>query len=131
MALGYVAWIVNSMWSKTATSSPLSVDKHSFVEYFKSFPKGREVLALKVTILWSQFEVLPTSKSKNEAFPPHHLLTMCAAIRASNLLEATSTPTLNWGKGGGGGGPGGLYIVLFSEIYPFEDCVPTILLPIF
>ena len=103
MALGYVAWIVNNMWSKTATSSPLSVDKHSFVEYFKSFPKGREVLALKVTILWSQFEVLPTSKSKNEAFPPHHLLTMCAAIiRASNLLEATSTPTLNWGKGGGG-----------------------------
>ena len=90
-----MAWIVNSMWSKTATSSPLSVDKHSFVEYFKSFPKGRGVLALKVTILWSQFEVLPTSKSKNEAFPPHHLLTMCAAIRASNLLEATSTPTFN------------------------------------
>ena len=47
MALGYVAWIVNSMCSKTATSSPLSVNKHSFVEYFKSFPKGREALALK------------------------------------------------------------------------------------
>jgi len=47
MALGYVAWIVNNMWSKTATSSPLSVNKQSFVEYFKSFPEGREALALK------------------------------------------------------------------------------------
>ena len=131
MALGYVAWIVNSMWSKTATSSPLSVDKHSFVEYFKSFPKGREVLALKVTAhnfmvtIWS----FTNFKKQKRTFPPHHLLTMCAAIRASNLLEATSTPTLNWAKGGGGAV--GLYIVLFSEIYPFEDCVPTILLPIF
>ena len=47
MALDYMAWIVNSMWSKTATSSPLSVNKHSFVEYFKSFPEGSEALALK------------------------------------------------------------------------------------
>ena len=45
--LGYVAWIVNSMLSETATSSPLSVNKHSFAEYFKSFPEGREALAFK------------------------------------------------------------------------------------
>ena len=47
MALGYIAWNVNSMWSKAATSSPLSVNQHSFAEYFKSFPEGREALALK------------------------------------------------------------------------------------
>ena len=45
--LGYVAWIVNSMLSETATSSPLSVNKLSFAEYFKSFPEGREALAFK------------------------------------------------------------------------------------
>ena len=45
--LGYAAWIVKSMSSETATSSPLSVNKHSFAEYFKSFPEGREALALK------------------------------------------------------------------------------------
>ena len=45
--LGYATWIVNSMSSETATSSPLSVNKDSFVEYFKSFPEGREALALK------------------------------------------------------------------------------------
>ena len=28
-------------------SSPLSVNQHSFAEYFKSFPEGREALALK------------------------------------------------------------------------------------
>ena len=47
MALGYIAWNVNSMWSKAATSSPLSVNQHSFAEYLKSFPEGREALALK------------------------------------------------------------------------------------
>ena len=47
MALGYMAYNVNSMWSKTATSSPLSVNQHSFAEYFKFFPEGREALALK------------------------------------------------------------------------------------
>ena len=47
MALGYMAWNVNSMWSKTAMSSPLSVNQHSFADYFKSFPEGREALALK------------------------------------------------------------------------------------
>ena len=42
-----MAYNVNSMWSKTATSSPLSVNQHSFLEYFKFFPEGREALALK------------------------------------------------------------------------------------
>ena len=45
--LGYSAWIVKSMSNKTGTSSPLSANKHSFAEYFKSNPKGREALALK------------------------------------------------------------------------------------
>ena len=45
--LGYADMIVNSMSSETATSSPLSVNNHSFAEYFKSFPEGREALALK------------------------------------------------------------------------------------
>ena len=54
-------------------------------------------------------DVLPTSKSKNEAFPPHHI-TMSATIRASDLLEATSTPTLNGANGGW------LGIVLFTHL---------------
>jgi len=45
--LEYTVWIVNSMSNKTATSSPLSANKSSFVEYFKSFPEGREALVLK------------------------------------------------------------------------------------
>ena len=37
------------MSSETASRSPLSVNEDSFVEYFtgKSFPEGREALALK------------------------------------------------------------------------------------
>ena len=43
-------------------------------------------------------------------FPPNHLITVSAAIRASDLLEATSTPTLNGGNGGW------LRIVLFTHL---------------
>ena len=39
--------MVNSMSSETATSAPLSVNKHLFKEYLKSFPEGKEALALK------------------------------------------------------------------------------------
>ena len=45
--LGYSAWMVNSMSSETATSAPLSVNKHLFKEYLKLFPEGKEALALK------------------------------------------------------------------------------------
>ena len=62
------------------------------------------------TALKGLSDVLPTSKSKNEAFSPHHLITMSAAIRASDLLEAASTPTLNGGNGGW------LRIVLFTHL---------------
>lgn len=43
----YPAWIVSKMSNETAMSSPLSANKHSFAEYFKFFPEGREALVLK------------------------------------------------------------------------------------
>lgn len=45
--LGYSAWIATSTSSETATSAPLSVNKHAFKEYLKSFPEGNEALAMK------------------------------------------------------------------------------------
>ena len=45
--LGYSAWMVNSMSRETATSAPLSVNKHLFKEYLTLFPEGNEALALK------------------------------------------------------------------------------------
>ena len=45
--LGYSAWMVNSMSCETATSAPLSVNKHRFKEYLTLFPEGQEALALK------------------------------------------------------------------------------------
>ena len=45
--LGYSAWMVNSMSHETATSAPLSVNKHLFKEYLTLFPEGKEALALK------------------------------------------------------------------------------------
>ena len=45
--LGYSAWMVNSMSRETATSAPLSINKHLFKEYLTLFPEGNEALALK------------------------------------------------------------------------------------
>ena len=45
--LGYAAWLVDSMWSETATTAPLSRNKHSFKRYLTSFPEGQSVVALK------------------------------------------------------------------------------------
>ena len=45
--LGYSAWMVNSMSHETATTAPLSINKHHFKEYFTLFPEGKEALALK------------------------------------------------------------------------------------
>lgn len=45
--LGYLAWMVNRMSHETATSAPLSVNKHLFKEYLMLFPEGKEALALK------------------------------------------------------------------------------------
>ena len=51
------------MSSETATSSPLSVNKDSFEEYFKSFPEGREALALKKEKAKEQTALASTSSS--------------------------------------------------------------------
>lgn len=44
---GYSAWFVNSMSNETATSAPLSVNKHAFKEYLNSCAEGKEALAQK------------------------------------------------------------------------------------
>lgn len=46
-ALGYTAWLVDSMRNETATSSALSQNKHAFKEYAQLFPECREVIAKK------------------------------------------------------------------------------------
>ena len=51
------------MSSETASSSPLSVNEDSFAEYFKSFPKGREALALKKEKAKEQTALALTSSS--------------------------------------------------------------------
>ena len=61
--LGYAAWIVNSKSSETASRSPLSVNEDSFTEYFKSFPEGREALALKKEKAKEQTALASTSSS--------------------------------------------------------------------
>ena len=45
--LGYAAWLVDSMGSETATTAPLSKNKHAFKKYLNSFPEGKSVVALK------------------------------------------------------------------------------------
>lgn len=45
--LGYSAWLVNSMSCETATSAPLSVNKHLFKEYLMLFLEDKEAVALK------------------------------------------------------------------------------------
>ena len=54
---------MNSMSSETASSSPLSVNEDSFMEYFKSFPKGREALALNKGKAKEQTALASTSSS--------------------------------------------------------------------
>ena len=45
--LGYAAWLVDSIRSETATTAPLSRNKHSFKRYLTSFQEGQSVVALK------------------------------------------------------------------------------------
>ena len=45
--LGYAAWLVDSIRSETATTAPLSRNKHSFKRYLTNFPEGQSVVALK------------------------------------------------------------------------------------
>ena len=54
---------MNSTSSETASSSPLSVNEDSFAEYFKSFPEGREALALKKEKAKEQTALASTSSS--------------------------------------------------------------------
>lgn len=44
--LGYSAWFV-SITGETATSAPLSVNKHALKEYLEYFPEGKETTAVK------------------------------------------------------------------------------------
>ena len=46
-ALGYAAWLVDSMRNETATPSPISQHKFSFKAYAELFPECREVIAIK------------------------------------------------------------------------------------
>jgi hypothetical protein len=45
--LGYAGWLVDSMRAETATTAPLSVNKHAFKKYLTSFPDGQAVVQLK------------------------------------------------------------------------------------
>ena len=45
--LGYAAWLVDSIRNETATTAPLSRNKHSFKRYLTSFPEEQSVVALK------------------------------------------------------------------------------------
>ena len=47
--LGYAGWLVDSMGSETATTAPLSKNKHAFKAYLSSFPEGQDVVALKAS----------------------------------------------------------------------------------
>jgi hypothetical protein len=45
--LGYAGWLVDNMRSETATTAPLSVNKHAFKRYLTSFPDGQAVVQQK------------------------------------------------------------------------------------
>jgi hypothetical protein len=45
--LGYGGWIVDDMRSESATTAPLSKNKHAFKRYINSFPEGQSVVNLK------------------------------------------------------------------------------------
>ena len=44
---GHSGWLVDNMRGKTATTAPLSHNKHALRKYLISFPEGKEVVALK------------------------------------------------------------------------------------
>lgn len=45
--LGYAAWLVDNMRNETATTAPLSKNKHSFRQYSISFNEEKYTVALK------------------------------------------------------------------------------------
>ena len=45
--LGYAGWLVDNMRNETATTAPLSKNKHAFKKYITSFKEGQSVVQLK------------------------------------------------------------------------------------
>ena len=63
-------------------------------------------------------EVLPTSKGQNKSFPPPP--PPCSVVPLFELrIENNKHPNFEWMGGGGGG----MWIISFTKVTPYEDSV--------
>ena len=85
--------MVNSMSSETATSAPLSLDKHLFKEYLKLFPEGKEALALKAAEKASKSN--PSSKTKVSSATSHTLQASSNQKSRTNVASLFSQRSLS------------------------------------
>ena len=91
-ALGYVAWIINSMRGETTTTAAISQNKSAFREYAMSFEACREVVAEKKAETDAKLKMTRTTPPASKASPLASRLASGQITNSEYLAKVSKEP---------------------------------------